>query len=105
VLRSGVKYRRDGLRERPTDITPPQPPSDLDQQVGTEGHHICICPGIGTVVGTVNQGTLAGATATPIATASSTTDTPAVATLRHGSNFSAAISPETTSIQVRLIYP
>ena len=45
----------------------------------------------------VNQGTLAGATATPIATASNTTDTPAVATLRHGSNFSAAISPETTS--------
>jgi hypothetical protein len=53
----------------------------------------------------VNRGTLAGATATPVATASSSTDTPAVATLRHGSNFSAAISPETTSIQVRLITP
>src|SRR6516165_1856589 len=66
---------------------------------GRSRHHIC------AAIGTVNQGTLAGATATPIATASSSTDTPAVATLRHGSNFSAAISPETTSIQVRLIAP
>ena len=70
---------------------------------GRSRHHIC--PVIGAVIGTVNQGTLAGATATPIATASSSNDTPAVATLRHGSNFSAAISPETTSIQVRLITP
>ena len=64
-------------------------------------HHMCICPAIGMV----NQGTLAGATATPIAAASSTTVTTPVATLRHGSNFSIAISPVTTSIQVRLITP
>jgi hypothetical protein len=37
---------------------------------------------LATPRGMVNQSTLAGATATPVATASSTTDTPAVATLR-----------------------
>ena len=36
LVRAGAVFHKGKLLERPTDITPPQPPSDRDQQAGTE---------------------------------------------------------------------
>jgi transposase-like protein len=36
LVRAGAVFHMGKLLERPTDITPPQPPSDRDQQAGTE---------------------------------------------------------------------
>ncbi len=36
LVRAGAVFHKGKLLERPTDITPPQPPSDSDQHTGTE---------------------------------------------------------------------
>ncbi|MCV7030829.1 hypothetical protein H7I03_16815, partial [Mycobacterium sherrisii] len=36
LVRAGAVFHKGKLLERPTDITPPQPPSNGDQQAGTE---------------------------------------------------------------------
>jgi transposase-like protein len=36
LVRAGAVFHKGKLLERPTDITPPQPPSDGDEQAGTE---------------------------------------------------------------------
>jgi hypothetical protein len=36
LVRAGAVFHKGKLLERPTDITAPQPPSDRDQQAGTE---------------------------------------------------------------------
>jgi hypothetical protein len=36
LVRAGAVFHKGKPLERPTDITPPQPPSDRDQQAGTE---------------------------------------------------------------------
>jgi len=36
LVRAGAVFHKGKLLERPTDITPPQPPSDADQHTGTE---------------------------------------------------------------------
>ena len=36
LVRAGAVFHKGKLLERPTDITPPTPPSDGDQQAGTE---------------------------------------------------------------------
>jgi hypothetical protein len=55
--------------------------------------------------GIVNAGTLAGAAATPIASAASTDATATVAGARHGSSRSAAINAAINAIHTRLIAP
>ncbi|MCV7189234.1 IS256 family transposase, partial [Mycolicibacterium thermoresistibile] len=36
LVRAGAVFHKGKLLERPTEITPPTPPSDGDQQAGTE---------------------------------------------------------------------
>ena len=36
LVRAGAVFHKGKLLERPTDITPPTPPSDSDQHTGTE---------------------------------------------------------------------
>ncbi|MGP4059069.1 IS256 family transposase, partial [Mycobacterium sp. 4D054] len=36
LVRAGAVFHKAKLLERPTDITPPAPPSDGDQHTGTE---------------------------------------------------------------------
>jgi hypothetical protein len=36
LVRAGATFHKGKLLERPTDITPPKPPSDGGEQAGTE---------------------------------------------------------------------